>query len=977
MTISRCYRKDVLSAVSQYWWLALTTLLVSVAFPPQVSGQIPSLQQGRATWMANSYTNDRAIETLRSHAAGYISGCSGAWIGPTLFMTANHCAISPGDDVKMELYPRGSRVEGQDQDLTYTCTRYVARAYIASGSDLAIWQCGTEADVAPGDRHGWLDYSILANDRKGDEVYSIWGNAVQRPPNNWGWLKLYSDGKITATDAKVWAAPNCVNHRETGALPHVHRTNLYMAKGGSGSPQLSNHTHTIVIGPTSTGPDPGRGKNASSMRQILNVGDLPSGETYRIETTDPSQPPASDPLTGLFSNSQITGARMDNGRLTLEVENIHFFKAGMKVDVRDPAAGRILTGDASASNPEGKGLEVLNVDAAADEIRLSGDLESKWVTVNTDRVDLSVPTTSGGCAVDESHLYGLQETDSDGNHVIDIHEELEDEITNRDIYTLDFNSGWRRALWQTGSGFQAWERLSTDQPWQFYALAQGGASQSSSENVLEHSRLNLKPNTTYFLRVAYRPNGKASLPKLQVAFDGSGCEDAQTNELLPPSQLARSRSYHVSSFHLDTGSCEDPALRINTVGQGSVYVRSVVLTEEKATWAFDTWDQREPWRQGTTDENQALVYEVKPPRGGGHFSGVVEDHGSLDLPMLPLQPCTSYRLQFSAMSLQGSFEPWVVVDSKTESDDHWRVAAPPEFKQPGAGLWDQYVYQFDTGTLDDAELSFTLAPGDGTSRMAVDNVEVVPRTKASPEEQLVNGECVAVTALPDAAKQWFGTYTGRNDGRRARLSIEPNAANTALEITFEDLERGTELSARVAGSHWEDQPVHIIRDLTLTGAAGNQKRIGRLFLHNDPRFISGYAVWKEKDFGLAFSEDDMDSGSGSGERFDEANWAQEWTGSYEGRVDGRRVALTIAKTDSELEVEWEGIDREATFSTTIPLDSQEGPSHVLSDLILKSPSGGTKHIERLLMHTWNTNFISGYTEWQGTHYGNYFVRTAK
>lgn len=245
-----------------------------------------------------------------------------------------------------------------------------------------------------------------------------------------------------------------------------------------------------------------------------------------------------------------------------------------------------------------------------------------------------------------------------------------------------------------------------------------------------------------------------------------------------------------------------------------------------------------------------------------------------------------------------------------------------------------------------------------------------------------------ISELPDAAQQWVGTYQGRNDGRRARLTIEHGSDRTRLHVIYEDLDRGTRLTGSVNATQFDQSATHILEDLELTSDGCSlayedctRKTISRLFLHNDADYISGYSRWNGESYGMAFSADDISTETAPGDRFDASSgfdeWSQ-WIGEYRGRQDGRRVRLTIKHSNLlSLRITLEGLDRDTRFTGQVRKTTQSSsPPHILTDLTLTAPDGGTKQIERLALHTWNTNYISGHSRWRGTDYGTYYVRTA-
>lgn len=110
---------------------------------------------------------------------------------------------------------------------------------------------------------------------------------------------------------------------------------------------------------------------------------------------------------------------------------------------------------------------------------------------------------------------------------------------------------------------------------------------------------------------------------------------------------------------------------------------------------------------------------------------------------------------------------------------------------------------------------------------------------------------------------------------------------------------------------------------------------------------------------------------------DYRDWNGEWEGSYDGRFatariissldpDGRRARLHIT-------YEFGGDAWESEIT-----DDFDALSHEVTNQWLR-PTGGAPHRQRLEwprlhMHTWDTNFISGISRWDGKDYGFWFRR---
>lgn len=240
-------------------------------------------------------------------------------------------------------------------------------------------------------------------------------------------------------------------------------------------------------------------------------------------------------------------------------------------------------------------------------------------------------------------------------------------------------------------------------------------------------------------------------------------------------------------------------------------------------------------------------------------------------------------------------------------------------------------------------------------------------------------------SLSSEAKEWIGNYYGRNDGRRAQLQIQPKNDGSQLEIVFEDLDRNTKLTGTVYASDFNNSPDYIIKNLELSNGGCTtwspedlkcrKKTFERLFLHTwNENHISGFTEWSGTDYGVAFNEDGLSDKSTN--RFNRNSWISDWTGTYIGREDGRITELIIERKDSQLHFTLNGIDRNKTFTTAVPIkDLDDSPRHIFKNLVLETDDGTKKQVERLYLHTWNTNYISGYTQWSGNDYGNYFIRS--
>lgn len=111
-------------------------------------------------------------------------------------------------------------------------------------------------------------------------------------------------------------------------------------------------------------------------------------------------------------------------------------------------------------------------------------------------------------------------------------------------------------------------------------------------------------------------------------------------------------------------------------------------------------------------------------------------------------------------------------------------------------------------------------------------------------------------------------------------------------------------------------------------------------------------------------------------RFEHHN---DFWGTYEGSHDGRRARLMIS--DTKMDTAWpnfqitlEDLDRGETFrdihhQKNTPSDGE----HVLTNVQLKNDDGsGKKEYRKLLIHTWNTAYLTGISVWNGREFGASF-----
>ena len=231
-----------------------------------------------------------------------------------------------------------------------------------------------------------------------------------------------------------------------------------------------------------------------------------------------------------------------------------------------------------------------------------------------------------------------------------------------------------------------------------------------------------------------------------------------------------------------------------------------------------------------------------------------------------------------------------------------------------------------------------------------------------------------------SVSQFGGTYYGKLDGRNAKIKFEYLAYNIAFAewtVTLTDLDRNVVMTGFAVEPRVSQGGDHIINNVTVRSANGRvQKKLEKIFLHT---WNTNYmTIIEDKGYGFVFARGNANNlptpDPSTVHRF---NNVSQFYGNYVGRIDGRNARLTIARTpDNKVAYTLVDTDRNVTFKATqhrISVD--DARPFVMRSITLRSTDGRkTKTIGGLHLHTWNTNYISGYTVWNGKQYGNFFVR---
>lgn len=231
-----------------------------------------------------------------------------------------------------------------------------------------------------------------------------------------------------------------------------------------------------------------------------------------------------------------------------------------------------------------------------------------------------------------------------------------------------------------------------------------------------------------------------------------------------------------------------------------------------------------------------------------------------------------------------------------------------------------------------------------------------------------------------SVSQFGGTYYGKLDGRNAKIKFEYLAYNQAFAewtVTLTDLDRNVVMTGFAVEPRISQGGDHIINNVTVRSADGRvTKKMEKIFLHTwNTNFMT---IIEDRGYPYVFARGNANKlptpNPTTVQRFNHKN---QFYGNYVGRIDGRNARLNIARTtDGKVAYTLTDTDRNVTFKATKPYISvDDARPFVMRSVVLRTDDGRkTKTIGGLHLHTWNTNYISGYTVWNDKEYGNFFVR---
>ncbi len=233
-----------------------------------------------------------------------------------------------------------------------------------------------------------------------------------------------------------------------------------------------------------------------------------------------------------------------------------------------------------------------------------------------------------------------------------------------------------------------------------------------------------------------------------------------------------------------------------------------------------------------------------------------------------------------------------------------------------------------------------------------------------------------------SVSQFGGTYYGKLDGRNAKLKFEYLAYNQAFAewtVTLTDLDRNVVMTGYAVEPRLSQGGDHILNNVTLqTADKRTQKKFAKMMLHTwNTNYMTAFT---DDNYGSVFAKGNANKlvapDSPRVVRFQNVT---QFYGNYKGHIDGRNAKLKIERTPAgKVAYTLVDLDRNVTFTAqTNGLSVDDARPHAMRSVTLRSADGRhTKTIGGLYLHTWNINYMSGYTVWNGKQYGSYFVRQA-
>ncbi|GAB4560888.1 MAG: hypothetical protein Tsb0020_07930 [Haliangiales bacterium] len=321
--------------------------------------------------------------------------------------------------------------------------------------------------------------------------------------------------------------------------------------------------------------------------------------------------------------------------------------------------------------------------------------------------------------------------DVDLNYEIDIMADLmaEKGLSNREIYWLGFKSKLRHNLWNLADTTLSWQK-------HWAAIV----STVNGQLVMEvpNSRINLKPNNTYRVHVSVRADSTTRNDALKFYL-------WSPTDGYPPNSVhyldtTQGQGWTSQSFTVQTGPTGDENLRIRNYGDNRIKLSSISISEEDATWDFDSYDARFAWMNQNTGKRALITEDGQLNWFGDNETGADWAANVWRDPSLPvdwadwsvrnarigLEENTDYRICFSHRN--NPADPLHL-----DSDIAVRVSSGGSVVLNGwanmSSSWGRSCYNFTTGSgnstlMFGTNVRYVPSPSTETGSWLVDNVRI-------------------------------------------------------------------------------------------------------------------------------------------------------------------------------------------------------------------------------------------------------------
>lgn len=281
------------------------------------------------------YSNGEAARVSYASPALFLPGmnsnlCSAAMIGPNILMSAAHCGQA---EVLASFLGYAANNNTSTVWENFNCHSLLSTWH---SSDLVLYYCDPNAaGQNPGDKYGYLDFDSRAP-AVGSGVYSVWANPIAS--QSIADARLYSWGQVTSTQGTgtFTTNPFAVQLVPPGWIPGTPitgtpdaswrphyltsyqrpiavETSAWSDAGASGSVQVSDLSHKILLGPLAQGFYDGAYRTTLSMQRYLQDGYVNCGDPTQVRSAYLS-------TLGIQSPSQFCGLLDSNGDGVFDVQ---------------------------------------------------------------------------------------------------------------------------------------------------------------------------------------------------------------------------------------------------------------------------------------------------------------------------------------------------------------------------------------------------------------------------------------------------------------------------------------------------------------------------------------------------------------------------------------------------------------------------------------------------------------------------------